>query len=306
MRPRVVGRSGLQVCSLTLGTLGWGQVIDDDDARVLTETYVEAGGTTFATAAGDGDGAAEETLGRLLDDVVPRRDTVLISRAGGVGRPVDASRGALLGHLDDTLGRLRTPYVDLWLAPGWSEEVPLEETLSALEHAVTSGRARYVGVAGFAGWQLARAYSLLESARVPLVADALEYSLLRRGADFETAPAAQHLGAGVLAGAPLARGVLTGKYRHTIPASSRGATAPALLDGYLDDPSRAVVEAVCIAADGLAITPAEVALRWVLARPGVASALVGARTPGQLRALTSAPDEPLPAQVTDALDDVSG
>lgn len=305
MRPCLVGRSGLQVSSLSLSTLGWGEAVDDDEARVLTEAYASAGGTTFATAAADGEGAAEETLGRLLGDVLQRRDVVLLSRGGGDGI-VEGSRGGLLHQLDDTLSRLRTDHVDLWLVPGWSETVPLAETLSALEHAVSSGRARYVGVSGAVGWQLAREYSLLESARLPLIADEVEYSLLRRGVETATEPAARHLGVGLLAGAPLGRGVLTGKYRHTVPADSRGAASPALLDGYLDDNGRAVVEAVCTAANGLAITPTEVALRWVLGRPGVASALVGARSPGQLRSITAAVDEDLPAQVIEALDDVSG
>lgn len=303
MRARHVGRSGLQVSSLALGTLGWGQTVVDHDVRALVEAYVEAGGTTFATTA-VADSPAEEVLGGLLGDLLPRRDAVLISRAGGIG-PVDTSRGGLLRRLDDTLGRLGTDHVDLWLAPGWSDAVPLEETLSALDHAVSTGRARYVGVTDLVGWQLARAYSLLETSRVPLVADGLEYSLLRRTREADTGPAADHLGVGILAGAPLGRGVLSGRYRHTVPADSRGATSPALLEGYLDDGSRAVVEAVCTAADGLDISPAEVALRWVLGRPGVASALAGARTPAQVRALASAADESLPSPVTDALNDVS-
>lgn len=305
MRQRLVGRSGLQVSSLTLSTRGWGETLDDE-ARDLTEAYVAAGGTSFVTAAADGDGAAEETLGRLLGDVVRRSDVVLLARAGGVDEATDASRGLLLRQLDESLSRLRTDYLDLWIVPGWSETVPLAETLSTLEHAVRSGRTRYVGVCGVLGWQLARAYSLLEAARIPLVAAEAEYSLLRRAAETTIAPAADHLGVGLLAGAPLGRGVLTGKYRHTVPADSRGAAAPADLAGYLEDDRRSVVEAVCTAADGLAITPTEVALRWVLARSSVATAVVGARTPAQLRTITAAAEEDLPGQVTAALEDISG
>lgn len=301
MRARPVGRSGLQVSSLTLSTDGWAEA-RDDEARVLTETYAAAGGTTYATAPAADDGAAEETLGRLLGDVVRRQDAVLISRTGSA---TEAARGSLLTGLDESLSRLRTDYLDLWLVPGWSHTVPLAETLSALEVATSTGRARYVGVFGAVGWQLARAFSLLEVARVPLIAAGVEHSLLQREMETSIEPAAQHLGIGLLAGAPLGRGVLTGKYRHTVPADSRAATDPGALAGYLEDDRRAVVEAVCTAADGLAISPGEVALRWVLGRPTVATTVVGARTPAQLRSVAAAAEDDLPPQVAAALDDVS-
>ncbi|WP_018156137.1 aldo/keto reductase [Demetria terragena] len=303
MRTRHVGSSGLQVSPLTLSTAGWGTTVDDDMARTLAETYLGADGMTFATTAGDDQ--AEETLGSLLGDLVPRRDVTLVCQAGSGAVGPTGSRGSMLRDLDDTLSRLRTDHLDLWLAPGWSATVRLEETLGALEFAVLSGRARYVGVSGLTGWQLARAFSLLENLRVPLVADQVEYSLLRRAAEATIQPAATYLGTGILAGAPLGRGVLTGKYRHTVPADSRGASRPDHVSAYLDDDSRAVVEAVCTAADGLDLTPAEVALRWVLDRDGVASAVVGVRTPGQLRSAAQAATDALPIQVTNALNDVS-
>ena len=309
MRRSRLGRSGLHLSPLTLGTAGWGDQVDDDEARRITEAYLSAGGASFSTAHAYGAGEAEQMLGRLLDDVVSRDEVVITTKAGvgrtAGGRVVDTSRGGLLGQLDTSLSRLRTDHVDLWMVHTWSDDVPLEETLSALEHAVTSGKARYVGVSNYLGWQLARAATLLQTARVPLVADEVELSLLQRAAQDDTVPAAEHLGVGLLAWSPLGRGALTGKYRHTVPADSRAARRPEAMAPYLDDTSRAVVEAVSTAAEGLAVTAAEVALAWVLAQPTVASALVGPRTATQLAPLLRATDLQIPAQVREALDEVS-
>lgn len=309
MRRSRLGRSGLHVSPLTLGTAGWGDQVDDDEARRITEAYLTAGGTSFSAAHAYGGGEAEQMLGRLLDDVVSRDEVVITTKAGigrtAGGRVVDTSRGGLLGQLDTSLSRLRTDHVDLWLVHTWSDEVPLEETLSALEHAVTSGKARYVGVSNYLGWQLARAATLLQTVRVPLVADEVELSLLQREAQHDTVPAAEHLGVGLLAWSPLGKGALTGKYRHTVPADSRAARRPEAMAPYLDDTSRAVVEAVSTAAEGLAVTAAEVALAWVLAQPTVAGALIGPRSTTQLAPLLRATDLQIPAQVREALDEVS-
>lgn len=309
MQRSPLGRSGLTVSRLALGTMGWGGDVDAESAHDQLTTYVEAGGATIDTAHGYGLGASEEILGGLLGDVVPREDLTIITKAGisraSGQRVVDTSRGTLMRQLETSLSRLRTDHVDLWLVHTWSDEPALEETLSALEWAVTSGRARYVGVSNYQGWQLARAYSLLERARVPLVANEVEYNLLRREVETEVVPAALSLGAGVLAWSPLARGALSGKYRHSIPADSRAAAQPALLEPYLDDHARAVVEAVCTAADGLGVSPAEVALGWLTSKPGVSGAVIGARTLPQLRSLVKAAELAVPDQVVQALDEVS-
>ncbi|MDE9366514.1 aldo/keto reductase [Luteipulveratus sp. YIM 133132] len=309
MRLSPLGRSGLRVSALTLGTLGWGGDVDPEGAREQLETYVAAGGTTVDTAHGYGLGETEEIVGSLLDDVVPREELTIITKAGisrtSGSRVVDTSRGALMHQLDLSLRRMGTEYVDLWLVHTWSDEPALEETLSALEWAVTTGRARYVGVSNYQGWQMTRALSLLEQCRVPLVANEIEYSLLRREAEQETVPAAVALGVGLLAWSPLARGALTGKYRRSVPADSRAAQRPALLEPYLDGHARAVIEAVCTAAEGLGVSPAEVSLAWLTSRPAVSAAVIGARTLPQLRSALGAADLGVPDQVTSALDEVS-
>ncbi|AKU17027.1 aldo/keto reductase [Luteipulveratus mongoliensis] len=309
MRHTPLGRSGLRVSTLTLGTLGWGTDVDVDSAREHLTTYAEAGGTTIDTAHGYGLGQTEEIVGALIGDVIPREDVTIITKAGisrtSGDRVVDTSRGALMRQLDTSLSRMRTDHVDLWLVHTWSDEPALEETLSALEWAVTSGRARYVGVSNYLAWQMARAYSLLELARVPLVANEIEYNLLRRDAEHETVAAAEALGIGLLAWSPLARGALTGKYRHNVPADSRAAGRPALLEPYLDGHARAVIEAVCTAADGLGASPGEVALAWLTGRPQVSGAVIGARTLAQLTSALKATELAVPDQVIQALDEVS-
>ena len=314
MEQRYLGRSGLRVSRLGLGTLTWGRDTDEHEASDQLTAFADAGGTLIDTASSYGDGASEELLGALLGDVVPREDMVLCTKAG-VGRvdgrrEVDCSRRGLLSALDASLARLRTDHVDLWLAHAWDPSVPLEETLSALQLALATGRARYVGVSNYTGWQLARAATLAASTAGAgaLVAQQVEYSLLARRAEVEVLPAADAVGAGVLAWSPLGRGVLTGKYRNGTPADSRAASPHFVgyVEPYLDAGSRRVVEAVATAADGLGCAPLEVALAWARDRAGIASAVVGARTAAQLRGSLAAEDVELPAEIRQALDDVSG
>jgi aryl-alcohol dehydrogenase-like predicted oxidoreductase len=308
MEERLVGGTGLRVSALGLGTLTWSRDTDEHEAAEQLRDFVDAGGTLLDTAASYADGSAEELIGQLLRTTVPRDDVVLCTKAGvrhsAGGRVVDASRGALLSSLDGSLARLGTDHVDLWLVQTPDPRTPLAETVSALELALASGRARYVGLSNHAGWQTARAATLLGPGR--LAAVEVEYSLLQRGVEREVVPAAADLGVGLLAWSPLGRGVLTGKYRRAVPADSRAASAhlAGFVEPYLTREAAPVVEAVVTAAEGLERSPLEVALGWVLGRPQVASAIVGARTAAQLRAALTAQTD-LPAAITTALDEVS-
>jgi len=313
MQQRRLGRSGLSVSCLGLGTWLWGQDTDEHEAKDALTAYVDAGGTLVDTAAGYGDGASERVLGALLGQVVPRDELVIATKAGlGTRRGewgADTSRGGLLRQLDDSLRRLRVDHIDLWQVHIWSRSAPWQETLAALDHAVTTGRTRYVGISNWTGWQtgLAVGWQSAVPDRAPVISTQVEYSLLNRAVEDEVLPAARALGMGVLAWSPLGRGVLTGKYRAGIPADSRAAT-PHLgsnVDPYLDEGSHGVVEAVIRAADGLSLSPIHVALAWLLARPGVSSALIGARTTAQLAASLEAWAVDLPEEIVAALDDVS-
>jgi len=309
MDERPLGGTGLRVSALGLGTLTWGRDTDAHEAAALLQAFVEAGGTLLDTAGSYADGAAEEVIGALLGPVVNRDDVVLCTKAGvrqtARGAVVDASRRSLLIGLDASLARLGTDHVDLWLVQSPDPGTPLEETAGALRYALDSGRTRYVGLSNHAGWQTARTATLLEPSH-PLAAVEVEYSLLQRGVEREVVPAAAHLGAGILAWSPLGRGVLTGKYRRTVPADSRAASGhlAGFVEPYLGSGSAPVVEAVCTAADGLGCSPLEVALTWVLGREGVSSAIVGARTVGQLRTALDT-DLVLPLEIQHALDEVS-
>jgi aryl-alcohol dehydrogenase-like predicted oxidoreductase len=313
MQHRQLGRTGLRVSRLGLGTLTWGRDTDEHEAREQLVAFTEAGGTLVDTAAGYGDGAAEELLGSLVGDVVARDDVVLATKAGisrGRGqRTTDVSRGRLVAALDASLRRLRVDHVDLWQVHTWVDDTPLEETLSALDYAVSTGRAAYVGVSNYRGWQSAQAATWQRAVpgRAALASHQVEYSLLNRRAEAEVIPAAVSLGMGVLPWSPLGRGVLTGKYRHGTPADSRGASPhfSGFVGGYLDDRAGRIVEAVARAAEGLDWSPLEVALTWVRDRPGVTAPIVGARTAAQLRGSLTVEQCALPPQIVSALDDVS-
>ncbi|MDO3396265.1 aldo/keto reductase [Nocardioides sp. SOB44] len=313
MQQRSLGATGLRVSRLGLGTMTWGRDTDEHEARDQLVSFVEAGGTLVDTAAAYADGHSEELLGSLLGDVVDRDDVVLATKAGlGLRKGklrVDTSRGRLLSTLDASLRRLGVDHVDLWQVHTWHDGVPLEETLSALDLAVSSGRASYVGISNYAGWQTAQAATWQRAVpgRTVLASTQVEYSLLNRGIEHEVLPAAEANGLGVLAWSPLGRGVLTGKYRTGTPADSRAATSQfsSFVGAYLEDRSAGIVEAVCRAAEGLDLSPLQVALAWVRDRPGVTAPVVGARTAAQLASALATEDVVLPGEITAALDDVS-
>ena len=313
MQQRSLGATGLKVSRLGLGTMTWGRDTDEHEARDQLIAFAEAGGTLVDTAAGYGDGASEELIGTLIGDVVARDEVVLATKAGihrrTGARVTDTSRGSLLTTLDASLKRLGVDHVDLWQVHVWTDETPVEETLSALDLAVTSGRASYVGVSNYTGWQTAQAATWQRAVpgRVPLASTQVEYSLLNRHVEHEVVPAAQALGLGVLPWSPLGRGVLTGKYRTGTPSDSRAATEhfAGFVGAYLDERGRGIVEAVVRAADGLGWSPLEVSLVWVRDRSGVAAPIVGARTAAQLKGALGIEELTLPPEIVDALDDVS-
>ncbi|WP_433612932.1 aldo/keto reductase [Prescottella agglutinans] len=310
MEYRAVGTSGLRVSRLGLGTLHWGRDTDGDEAAAQLSAFVDAGGTLVDTSPAYGDGKAQRILAELLDDVVPREYLILggsagINTAAPGGQRVDCSRRGLLTQLDATLRELGTDHLDMWQVATWDPLTPVDEIAATLDYAVSSGRVRYTGARGYLGWQLATAAANQGPGR--LVATQAEYSLLARGVEEELLPAAAHHGIGVFAAVPLAGGVLTGKYRDGIPADSRGAddTHATEVRSYLTETSVRVVDAVLTAADGLGTSPLAVALAWARDRPGVASAVVGARDLAQLTGVLSAEDLELPPAIAAALDDVS-
>ena len=309
MEQRKLGHTGLRVSATALGTMTWGSDTDEHEAKEMLTDFVDAGGTLLDTAPGYGQGRAEEVVGALLGDVVDRRDVILMTKAGVAevgGRGfIDTSRRTLLDSLDDSLERLGVSHVDIFMVQSPDADTPLTEVAAALQTAVTSGRAHYVGVCNFPAWQIAYLAGIMRPG-VPLSLTQCEYSLLRRDAEADIIPACQDIGIGVLGCAALGRGVLTGKYRHTVPADSRAASAhlSAYVQPYLAQRYAGIVEAVATAAQGLDVAPLEVAAAWARANAAVDSIIVGPRTAAQFRPLLAA-DFDLPEQIYSALTEAS-
>lgn len=313
MEQRHLGNSGVRLSRLGLGTMTWGRDTDETEAADQLRSFLDAGGTFIDTAAIYGDGDSERVLGGFLGVLVNRDDVVIATKAGitlrNGERVIDNSRTSLVNDLNKSLSRLNIDYIDLWQIHRWDTQTPLEETLSAMDYALQSGKARHVGISNFNGWQLARSATLQNPlfGRSPIISTQNEYSLLNRTVETEVLPACEALRVGFLAWSPLARGVLTGKYRAGMPSDSRGASPhfASFIEPYLNQRSQRIVEAVFVAADGLGLSPLEVALAWVRDAKHVTSAIVGARTGAQLRGILSAESFVLPAPVREALDEVS-
>ena len=313
MEKRRAGKSGLSLSRLGLGTMTWGRDTDEHEAADQCRAYLDAGGNFLDTAALYGDGDSERLIGGLIGALFKREEVVIATKAGvsihNGERSVSTTRQSLMAELDRSLSRLGTDFVDLWQVHTWDATTPLDDTLSALDWAYTTGRARYVGVCNYSGWQSSRVITGqgLTPGRAPIATLQNEYSLLNRDIESEVLPCAIALETGVLAWSPLGRGVLTGKYRNGTPSDSRGASPhlSAFVEGYMDPQSRRIVDAVAVAAEGLGYAPLEVALAWVRDTPGITSAIIGARTGAQLRGVLRSEEVQLPEVVRRALADVS-
>ena len=181
MELRQLGRSGVRVSRLALGTMTWGRDTDEHEAAEQLRFFLDAGGNFIDTAAVYGNGDAERVLGGFLGVMVPRDEIVIATKAGisfkNGERIVDNSRTSLIADLDRSLSHLRSEYVDLWQIHTWDQKTPLEEVLSALDYAVTTGRARHVGISNLAAWQLARSVTLQNPifGKAPIISTQNEY-----------------------------------------------------------------------------------------------------------------------------------
>ena len=318
MEYRQLGRSGLRVSTLTLGTATFGgrgglAVWGDTDvtgARRLLDTCVEAGINLVDTADAYSGGLSEEILGEALQG---RHPDVLVATKGrfstGEGaNDAGLSRHHLIAACEASLRRLRRDHIDLYQVHAWDGQTPLEETLSALDSLVQSGKVRYIGCSNFSGWQLMKAACVADRrGYAPFVAQQIYLSLQARDAEHELIPAAIDLGVGTLVWSPLAGGLLSGKYRRGVTPEG---TARHLGDWheppiYDEDRLYDTVDVILEIASARAVPPAQVALAWLLARPSVTSLVIGARTHDQLVANLGAADLQLTAEEADALERVS-
>jgi aryl-alcohol dehydrogenase-like predicted oxidoreductase len=292
---RQLGGCGLRVSCLTLGTMsfgGKGKFRDVGDTQLngvrrQIQMAIDAGVNLIDTADIYSDGASEELIGEALEG---RRDKVLIASKArfptGDG-PNDAgnSRHHLIEACEASLRRLRTDHIDLYLIHEWDGQTPLEETLGALQQLRDGGKVRYVGCSNFAGWQVMKALGIARERGLPeFVCHQLHLSLLERSAEYELVPSAIDQGLGLLIWSPLAGGWLSGKYRRGVepPEGARHTsewTEPPVFD---EDRLYDTVELLVEIGEAHGVSAAQVALAWLLGRPGVTSVLVGSRTDEQL------------------------
>jgi aryl-alcohol dehydrogenase-like predicted oxidoreductase len=295
MEYRQLGSSGLRVSALTLGTMGFGGTgwaaavgtIDVEGARRQISMALDAGVNLIDTADVYSAGLSEEIVGKALP--VAREEVLLASKVRmpmGDG-PNDAglSRHHVIRGCEASLRRLGTEYLDLYQVHEWDGHTPLEETLSALDHLVTSGKVRYIGASNYAAWQLMKALGISDARGLPrFVSQQIYYSLQARDAEYELVPVSVDQGVGILVWSPLAGGLLSGKYRRGVeaPAGSRHLGEWSEPPVYNEDKLYDTIEALVEIADGHSVSAAQVALAWTLGRPAVTSLVVGARTDTQL------------------------
>lgn len=311
-----LGRSGLRVSGLCLGTMtfgtDWGWGADESTSAAIFDRYVEAGGNFVDTADGYTNGKSEEICGNLIRER-GLRDTIVLAtkftfnaqpgnpNAGGNGRK-NAMRA-----LEGSLRRLGTDYIDLYWMHAWDQTTPVEEVMATFDLMVRSGKVRYVGFSDVPAWYAARAYTIAQCAHsAPIISLQLEYSLVERGIEREHVPLARELGLGICPWSPLASGFLTGKYK-------RGERGGGRLDtmndsgnpGFekLTERNFRILDALLEVAAQLGRPPAEVALNWVRNQPGVSSVIIGATKLAQLESNIRALDFAIPREHAARLDD---
>jgi aryl-alcohol dehydrogenase-like predicted oxidoreductase len=318
MEYRQLGRSGLRVSTLTLGTMtfggkgGFGAVgsTDLDGAKRQIGMALDAGVNLIDTADVYSGGTAEEIVGQAIKG---KRDDLLLStkvRMPMGSGPNDAglSRHHILSGVEASLRRLGTDHIDIYHVHEWDGQTPVEETLSTLDALVQSGKVRYLAASNYSGWQLMKALAAADRrGHERFVAEQIYYSLEARDAEYELVPLALDQGLGILVWSPLAGGLLSGKFRRDAdqPENSRH------LSGWNEPPVRNedrlydTIEVLVDVAKAHDVSPAQVALAWLLSRPGVTSLVIGARTDEQLADNLKSADLVLSSAERAALDQVS-
>ena len=313
----LLGRSGLRVSPICLGTMTFGNERfghDDAVAREIFHRYLEVGGNFLDTADAYGGGRSEELIGQFTAEAQNRDSLVIATKFNFSRRPADPNAGGnsrkhIMEAVEESLRRLNTDYIDLYWLHAWDTLTPVEEVVSTLDGLVRSGKIRYYGFSNVPGWYLGKAHALAEGGGLSRpIALQLEYSLVAREIEFEFVPAAQNLGLGITPWSPLASGLLTGKHKREKLSEGRLKTmkdAPNPVFHKVSDRNFQIAEAVVEIAGQMGRSPAEVAINWVTRRPGVTSTIIGARTAEQLESNLSALEFDLPAEALDRLDEVS-
>jgi aryl-alcohol dehydrogenase-like predicted oxidoreductase len=298
---------------MTFGGQGNFAKVGDTDlagAKRQIDMCLDAGINLIDTADVYSTGGSEEIVGEALE---AKRDDVLLAtkvrmRMGDGPNMEGLSRHHVIAGCEASLRRLRTDHIDLYQVHEWDGLTPLEETLSALQYLVDSGKVRYVGVSNYAGWQLMKTLGIAERDHLPrFVSQQIYYSLQERSAEYELIPLATDQGLGTLVWSPLAGGLLSGKHRRGQdgPAGTRqlaGWDEPPVYD---EDKLYDTIEVLVEIADGHGVSAAQVALAWLLGRPTISSVIIGARTDEQLADNLKAADLPLTEEERGRLEEVS-
>lgn len=314
----LLGRSGLRVSPLCLGTMtfgtewGWGSA--EETARAIFDRYLDAGGNFIDTANFYTGGTSESLLGKFIEERKVRERVVLATKFTlnlDAGDPNGGGNGrkSIVRALDASLKRLRTDYVDLYWLHVWDGITPVEEVMDTLDALVRAGKVRYLGLSDTPAWYLARAQTLAEERGLaPITALQLEYSLVERNIEREHVPAALELGMAITPWSPLASGFLSGKYTREGAGEGRiGAyrnTGNALFDRF-SERNWQVLDAVHAVAKELGKTPAQIALNWITKRPGVGSTILGATKLAQLDDNLAALSFDIPGELSARLEEVS-
>jgi aryl-alcohol dehydrogenase-like predicted oxidoreductase len=295
MNYRYLGRTGLQVSVICLGTMTFGWGTDESLSRQMLDKFVELGGNFIDTADIYADGMSETIIGHWLKDK-PRDALVIATKvryATGAGpNKVGLNRKHILAAVEASLRRLQTDYIDLYQIHCWDETTPLEETLSTLDTLVKSGKVRYVGVSNFTGWQLQKAIDLgRHRGWEPFASLQALYNLLDRYLEWDILPVCRNEGLGLLCWSPLGGGWLTGRIRRGMsgpPDDSRVKVAEQegwseSWSNYNEDRTWDVLDELFAVADEVGKSPAQVAINWLLNHPHVTCPIIGARTMPQFK-----------------------
>ncbi|MET7398994.1 aldo/keto reductase [Dactylosporangium sp. NPDC005572] len=310
----LLGRSGLRVSRLALGTMNFGTAgfhasfgKSEDESAAIFHRYVEAGGNFIDTADFYTAGESERIVGRLAGKTRDR--LVLTSKFTNTVDPADPNaagngRKHMIRALEDSLRRLGTDYLDLYLLHTWDRITPVEEVVRTLDDLVRAGKIRYAGLSDVPAWYAARAQSLAEAhGTAPMVSLQLPYSLVNRTIEAEYPALARELGIGLTAWSPIGGGLLTGKYRRGAGGGLEGDGR--LGDGPVTDQQWRVIDAVAAVAADLGRPMAQVAVNWAATQPGIGAVIVGASSPAQLDTNLAALDFELPADARRRLDEAS-
>jgi aryl-alcohol dehydrogenase-like predicted oxidoreductase len=294
MNYRFLGKTGLKVSELCLGAMTFGREADEETSRRIIDRFVAAGGNFIDTADVYTRGISEEIVGRWLKGKV-RDDFVIATKVrfpmGEGPNEVGLSRKHILAGVEASLGRLGTNYLDLYQVHCWDSATSLEETLSTLDSLVKTGKVRYIGASNYSGWQLQKAIDLSrQMGWEPFTCLQPLYNLLDRATEWELLPVCQNEGLGLIPWSPLRGGWLSGKYRRGMSAPLEGSRVKtAEVQGwseswsaYNNEHTWSVLDALFAVAEEVGKAPAQVALNWLLQRPGVTAPIIGARTLEQL------------------------